>query len=86
MPDREKLKSALEQSCKRYADIEESLRQDDLKDKYQPENKCANGVFVYDLLYDYLQLGNGRLTALKKVENMDIRWTDGFLLLGKQAP
>ncbi|RMP68267.1 GDA1/CD39 protein, partial [Pseudomonas syringae pv. berberidis] len=35
---------------------------------------------------DYLQLGDGRLTALKKVENMDIRWTDGFLLLGKQAP
>ncbi|RMM10567.1 hypothetical protein ALQ85_100845 [Pseudomonas syringae] len=86
VPERGTLKSALEQSCQRYADIEERLRQDDSKDKYQPENKCANGVFVYDLLYDYLQLGDGRLTALKKVENMDIRWTDGFLLLGKQAP
>lgn len=83
-PTRRRLKTALVQDCQNAESIENSIKQDDTKDKYQPENKCANGVFVYNFLYDHLNLQDGQITAFKKIEHTDIRWTDGFLLIDSE--
>lgn len=82
-PTRQTLKHGITHSCERYKHIEDAIKNDSSKDKYQPENKCANGVFSYNILYDHLNLKDGQITALKKIENMDIRWTESYLLINK---
>lgn len=79
-PNPAALKTTITNTCSHYGNIE-AITKDKAKDQYQPENKCANGVFVYNFLYDYLKLSDGQLHALKTVDSMDIRWTEGFLLL-----
>ncbi|PIJ50352.1 hypothetical protein BV501_09485 [Erwinia sp. OAMSP11] len=84
-PQKDSLKQSLETSCKSYQEIQDSLARNPAKDRYDPQFKCANGTFAYNLLYDYLKLNDGSIEAVKKVNNVDIRWTSGFLLLDTHA-
>lgn len=83
-PKKESLKQNIVNDCKSYNNINELIKSDPTKDKYDPQFKCANGAFAYNLIYDYLKLNDGALKGVKTYKNEDIRWTAGYLLLPSQ--
>ncbi|NUU64609.1 hypothetical protein HQN64_00590 [Enterobacteriaceae bacterium BIT-l23] len=78
------LKENITTSCTSFSDINNQIKNNPTKDSYQPENKCANGTFVYNLLYDYLKLGDKKITGVKNYNGSDIRWTAGYLILAHE--
>ncbi|HGJ5872817.1 MAG TPA: hypothetical protein ACHBY4_03280 [Arsenophonus apicola] len=84
-PEKEKLKKSLIDNCKSYDDIKILLERDPQKDYHEPQFKCSNGTFVYNLLYDYLKLANATLQGVKKYNNTDVRWTAGYTFLSTQT-
>jgi hypothetical protein len=63
--------------------VQNELEEKPLSEQYEPENKCINGVYLYNLLFKKLKIKDGQLYVIKDVNETDVSWTAGFLLLSE---
>jgi len=70
--------------CNNMRSVYQNLKTKPSSEQYDAENKCINGVFLYNLIFNELKIRDGKINITEDVDGNEISWTAGFLMISEQ--